>query len=271
MEEYTPKHSDPKPANNKSKKIAYYIMMAIAAALLLASIITFCISFFGKKEDMGGYKNSTTSTVSTALPANPIDFDAIQADYPDVCAWIQIPGIEQIDYPIYQSAAEADDNFYLDHNKDGKSDRYGEIYIQKLNSKLFDDPNTLIYGHNMNNGSMFGKLYDGSGKQFCNKEFFDEHRTIFVYTPGHILEYEVISAFVYDDRHILNSFNFEVENERQEFFDECVNPTSFTKQVLEGATLDTDDKIITLSTCTSNDSERYLVIGRLVSDTQTYK
>lgn len=271
MEEYTPKHSDPKPANNKSKKIAYYIMMAIAAALLLASIITFCISFFGRKEDMGGYKNSTTSTVSTALPANPIDFDAIQADYPDVCAWIQIPGIEQIDYPIYQSAAEADDNFYLDHNKDGKSDRYGEIYIQKLNSKLFDDPNTLIYGHNMNNGSMFGKLYDGSGKQFCNKEFFDEHRTIFVYTPGHILEYEVISAFVYDDRHILNSFNFDVENERQEFFDECVNPTSFTKQVLEGAKLDTDDKIITLSTCTSNDSERYLVIGKLVSDTQTYK
>ncbi|MBQ8267468.1 MAG: class B sortase, partial [Clostridia bacterium] len=81
----------------------------------------------------------------------------------------------------------------------------------------------------------------------------------------------VISAFVYDDRHILNSFNFDVENERQEFFDECVNPTSFTKQVLEGATLDTDDKIITLSTCTSNDSERYLVIGRLVSDTQTYQ
>ena len=117
----------------------------------------------------------------------------------------------------------------------------------------------------------YQKLYDGSGKQFCNKEFFDEHRTIFLYTPGHILEYEIISAFVYDDRHILNSFNFDVESERQEFFDECVNPTSFTKQVLEGATLDTDDKIITLSTCTSNDSERYLVIGKLVSDTRTYK
>ena len=48
-----------------------------------------------------------------------------------------------------------------------------------------------------------------------------------------------------------------------------MNPTSLTKQVLEGATLDTNDNIITLSTCTSNDSERYLVIGKLVSDTVT--
>lgn len=272
MEEYTPKHSNPNPQNKKSKKIVYYIMMSIAAALLIVSVITLCISFFGSKEDMGDYKNNqTSSTVSTVLPTNPIDFKAIQADYPDVCAWIQIPGIEQIDYPIYQSAAEVDDNFYLDHNKDGKSDRYGEIYIQKLNSKTFDDPNTLIYGHNIKNGSMFGKLYDGSGKQFCKKEFFDQHRKIFIYTPGHILEYEIISAFVYDDRHILNSFNFNVESERQKFFDECVNPSTFTKQVLEGATLDTNDKIITLSTCVGNDAQRYLVVGKLISDTKTIK
>ena len=84
-----------------------------------------------------------------------------------------------------------------------------------------------------------------------------------------ILKYEIVSAFVYDDRHILNSFNFNIENECQAFFDECMNPTSLTKQVLEGATLDTNDNIITLSTCTSNDSERYLVIGKLVSDTVT--
>lgn len=270
MAEYTPKHSnDSQPKTKKNNKIVYYIALAIAAALLLASIVTICISFFGGREDMGDYTNQTSSTSSTALPANPIDFEKLQTEYPDACAWIQIPGIEQIDYPIFQSAAEVDDNFYLDHNRDGNSDRYGEIYIQKLNSKLFDDPNTLIYGHNMNNGSMFGKLYDGTSKQFCNKEFFDEHRTIYIYTPGHILEYEIISAFVYDDRHIINSFNFDIESERQEFFDECVNPTSFTKQVVEGAELNSDDKIITLSTCTGNDDTRYLVVGKLISDTVT--
>ena len=267
MEEYTPKHSgNPQPDQKNSSKIIYYIALAVAAALLLASIVTLCIKFFGGREDFGDYKNNlpTTSTSSTVLPANPIDFKSIQAENPDVCAWIQVDGIEVIDYPILQSSPEADDNFYLDHDINGAQKRAGSIYIQKLNQKDFRDPNTLIYGHNMLNGTMFGQL-----KKFKNKSFFEENRNIYIYTPGHILKYEIISAFVYDDRHILNSFNFDIENECQEFFDECINPTSFTKQVLEGATLTTNDNIITLSTCTSNDSERYLVVGKLISDTKT--
>ncbi len=270
MSEYTFKHSNTPEGdkNTKNKKIIYYITIAVAAALLLVAIIMLCVQFFGGKEDFGDYKNptSTNSTVSTVLPANPINFKEIQEKNPDVCAWIQIPGIDIIDYPIMQSAVEADDNYYLDHDINGAQKRAGSIYIQKLNHNDFSDPNTLIYGHNMLNGTMFGQL-----KKFRNRAFFEEHRTIFVYTPDAILEYEIISAFVYDDRHIMNSFNFNVENECQEFFDECVNPTSLTKQVIDGASLTTDDKIITLSTCTSNDSERYLVVGKLISTTKTAK
>ncbi len=265
MSEYTSKHSNTPEGDKKAKneKIIYYILIGLASAALAVSLIWLGFKIFGGKEDFSAYKNNS-STVSTVLPSNPIDFDAIQAENPDVCAWIQMDGIEVIDYPIMQSDAETDDNFYLDHDMNGASKRAGSIYIQKLNSKEFVDSNTLIYGHNMLNGTMFGQL-----KKFRNKEFFNENRNIYIYTPGHILKYEIISAFVYDDRHILNSFNFDAEDERQQFFNECLNPTSFTKQVLEGATLDVNDKIITLSTCTSNDSERYLVIGKLVSDTQT--
>ena len=268
MEEYTPKHSNTSQHNSKkTNKIIYYVAMAVAAALLLASIIILSVKFFGGREDFGDYKNSsTTSTTSTILPANPIDFNAIQAENPDVCAWIQMPGIEVIDYPILQSASEIDDNFYLDHDINGNQKRAGSIYIQKLNHKDFSDPATLIYGHNMLNGTMFGQL-----KKFRNKTFFEDNREIFVYTPGHILEYEIISAFIYDDRHIINSFNFDIEDERQKFFNECVNPTSFTKNVVDGAKLDSTDNIIVLSTCTSNDSERYLVVGKLISDTKTAK
>lgn len=270
MSEYTSKHSNTPEGENKSnKKIIYYILIGLAAACIIAFIIWLGNWIFGGKNDnFDEYKNptSTSSTVSTVLPANPINFKEIQEKNPDVCAWIQIPGIDIIDYPIMQSSIEADDNYYLDHDINGDVKRAGSIYIQKLNHKDFDDRNTLIYGHNMLNGTMFGQL-----KKFRIKTFFDEHRTIFIYTPGHILEYEIISAFVYDDRHIMNSFNFNIENECQEFFDECVNPTSLTKQVIESAELTTDDKIITLSTCTSNDSERYLVVGKLVSDTKTAK
>ncbi len=265
MSEYTPKHSSAPQGNKNNKKIIYYIAIAVAAALLLVALIMLGIKLFGGKEDFGDYKNPISSTVSNVLPSNPIDFEAVQAQNSDVCAWIQVDGTI-IDYPIMQSSPDADDNYYLDHDINGSVKRAGSIYIQKLNSKEFDDPNTLIYGHNMLNGTMFGQL-----KKFRNKDFFDQNRNIYIYTPGHILKYEIISAFVYDDRHIMNSFNFNIENECQEFFDECINPTSFTKQVLEGATLTTDDNIITLSTCTSNDSERYLVVGKLVSDTITTK
>ncbi len=268
MSENSFKHSDAP----RSKKTVYYVLIALAGAALIAALIWGGIKLLGgRNNNFDEYKNSTPtssteSTDSSALPENPINFAEIQQKNPDVCAWIQIPGIEVIDYPIMQSSVEANDNFYLYHDINGSSKRAGSIYIQKLNHKDFADPNTLIYGHNMLNGTMFGQL-----KKFRNKTFFDEHRTIFVYTPDEILEYEIISAFVYDDRHIMNSFNFSVENECQEFFDECVNPTSFTKQVLDGATLTTDDKIITLSTCTSNDSERYLVVGKLIETTKTAK
>lgn len=274
MEEYTPKHTDNEATKGKKNKIIYYVIMAVCLVVIVAALIYLCFPnlFESGNPPTDEFKTSSTEqTVETDLPTNPIDFKALQEKYPDACAWIQVEGIEQIDYPIFISKPEADDNYYLDHNRDGEEDRYGEIYIQKLNYKDFSDPNTLIYGHNMGNGDMFGKLYDGNGKQFDDKEFFDKHRKISIYTPGHILEYEIISAFVYDNRHILNSFNFDIEQEREDFFNQCTNPTSLTKQVLEGAALDTDDKIITLSTCTGNDATRYLVIGKLISDTQTAK
>lgn len=267
MEEYTPKHSDTPIDQNAKKpnKIIYYVIISIATALLLASVIALCVKFFGGKERFDGYKNnSVNSTLSTVLPANPIDFKAIQSEHEDVVAWIQIPGIDIIDYPIVQSKPDVDDNFYLNHNLSGAQSQPGAIYIQKLNNKDFSDPNTLIYGHNQLNGTMFGQL-----KKFRNKDFFNENRTIYIYTPDHILEYEIISAFVYDDRHILNSFNFNLETSRLQFFDECINPVHLTKQVVEDASLDVDDKIITLSTCTSRDSERYLVVGKLVKETET--
>jgi len=254
-----------------TKKIICYVAIALASVLLLVAIGTGAVKFWPpKKGEFDDYKNNVSNVDGEAeLPVNPIDFASIQEKYSDVCAWIQIPGIDNIDYPILQSKPQDDDNLYLYRDVDGNKDRAGSIYIQKHNKKDFSDPCTLIYGHNMLNGSMFGKLYDGSGKQFCNEEFFNEHRTIFVYTPGHILEYEIISAFVYDNRHIMNAFNFDVEEEKMEFFNTCTNPKSLTKQVVEGATLETNDKIITLSTCTGNDNTRYLVVGKLISDTAT--
>lgn len=140
----------------------------------------------------------------------------------------------------------------------------GSIYIQKMNFADFSDPNTLIYGHNMLNGSMFGTL-----KKFRNKQFFDENDTIKIYTSGQTLTYKIYSAFVYDNRHILASFDFSREDEYQKFIDITLNPDTAVQNVREGVEVTTKDKIITLSTCTNDDNERYLVVAVLVDSVDT--
>ena len=87
----------------------------------------------------------------------PIDFASLQARNPDVYAWITVPGT-QVDYPILQSAS--DNGYYLDHTIDGEEKPEGSIFTENYNSKDFEDPNTVIYGHNMKNGSMFRTLHD---------------------------------------------------------------------------------------------------------------
>ena len=195
---------------------------------------------------------------------NPIDFAALRETEPDVVGWIRIPGTV-IDYEIMRSGKDVEESFYLHHAPD-RSYRYsGSIYMQRLNMADFSDPNTVLYGHYMKDGSMFADLH-----QFRKEKFFAEHEYIYVYTPGHILTYRIYSAFVYDNRHILNSFEFSDPVEYGEFLEQTLHPTSMKRQVRDGVSVTTDDRILTLSTCTTRSSERYLVEGVLIHDQLTY-
>ena len=124
--------------------------------------------------------------------------------------------------------------------------------------------NTVLYGHYMANGMMFADLH-----KFRKADFFQQHDTLYIYTPGHILTYRIYAAFVYDNRHILNSFDFSNPFEYQAFLSQTLNPSSMRRQVRDGVTVTTDDRIITLSTCTGKSTERYLVEGVLIHDQRT--
>jgi sortase B len=217
------------------------------------------------KSDYSEYRNATSdlSTMESNLSENPIDFESVKQQNTEVCGWIKVDGTD-IDYPILQSGINTEEDYYLSHTLDGKKRTSGAIYIQQVNNKDFTDPNTVIYGHNMLNGTMFAQL-----KRFRNEDFFKQNRNIYIYTPKHIKEYEIFSAFVYDDRHIVNSFNFHIDESYQDFLNDCLKPRSFVKNVLENAEVTTKDKIITLSTCTGNETERYLVVAVLKDDKLT--
>ena len=133
-----------------------------------------------------------------------------------------------------------------------------------MNAKDFSDPVTVLYGHHMLDNSMFSTLY-----YFRDQQFFDTNEFFYIYTPGHILTYRIVSAHQYDERHILNSFDFSKEDVFREYLDEISNPRSMLADVRDGIQLTTEDRIVTLSTCISGGSMRYLVQGVLIDDQPT--
>lgn len=253
-----------------SRKLLFVLISLVLVIVIIAGIVIWKYSNndFDKYKASSGEINQTVSsdTYSNSVPLveNPIDFDEIQKENTDIYAWINIPNTK-IDYPIVQSYAE-DDLFYIDHNINKKRSSAGAIFTQKLNQRDFSDPNTLIYGHNMRNGTMFRHLH-----KFKKKDFFEENQYIYIYTRGHILTYHIFSAYEYDSRHILNSFDFTNKEVYAEYLKYIQNPTAMYKNTRD-VKLTTDDKIITLSTCLANNTpdKRYLVQGVLIKDELTY-
>ena len=131
----------------------------------------------------------------------PIDFQTLQNMNPDIYAWIKVPGTV-IDYPIVQSGT--DNSYYLNHSVEHDENKAGAIFTEDYNTKTFEDPNTVIYGHGMANGSMFDGLH-----QYMDRDFFDQNKEVIIYMPDKILHYQIFAAYLYDNRHLLQSFNFD--------------------------------------------------------------
>ncbi len=246
-------------------KLINRIILILAVVVFTCSLVLLIIRIVPKNENYGDFKNNS-SDMEQELPENPINFEELKITAPDVVGWIKVEGTT-IDYPVMQSGDDKAEDFYLRRDIDGKYKNGGSIYMQRLNNDAFLDPNTLLYGHHLADNSMFTPLWE-----LRNAESFNNTDTIYIYTPGHILKYKIFSAFVYDDRHVLNSFDFGNEEGYGAFLNDCLNPRSLTKNVREGVNVTTKNHIITLSTCTNPyyySNERFLVVAVLESDTKT--
>ena len=190
----------------------------------------------------------------------PVDFESLWAINPDVYAWIEIPGT-QVSYPILRHPS--DDSYYLDHTIEGAEGYPGSLYTQRCDAADFSDFNTVIYGHNMKDGSMFGSL-----KDFRDPDFLRAHRDIYIYTPDQILTYQIFAAVVYDDRYIPYCYDDEIMEDRQAFLDSLSNTRNLNSQVLDDVSVDENSRILTLSTCIGGQpDQRYLIEAVCVDET----
>ncbi len=243
-----------------SKKTIWLIVLLICLGILIGCAFYFINGYLQRKK-MKNLRDevavSSQENTTNQVPV-PVDFDKLKKANPDIYAWINIPAVN-VDNPILQS--ETDNSYYLDHTVNGQKSVYGSIYTENYNNKDFSDFNTVIYGHNMKNGTMFGSL-----KKFRDSTFFNENRYMTVYLEGRILKYEIFAAYTWDNKHILLSRNFENGYNRKVYLDEIFAVRDMNSQISKEIEVTENDRIITLSTCMNDKSKRFLVSGVLVYD-----
>ena len=211
-------------------------------------------------EMLAGMKATETAETATEEQSEviPVKFEELQAVNPDIYAWITVPGTV-IDYPILQHAS--DNTYYLMHNIDGSYGYPGCVYTENMNSKDFTDNNTVIYGHNMKNGSMFAQLH-----KFEDPDFFNENREVLIYLPDEVLHYTIFAAHVYDDRHLLYSFDFTDPEVYQKYLDSIFSTRDMSANIDKDITVTTDDQIITLVTCIGSQPNNRLLVQAVLTD-----
>ena len=249
----------------KNKIISVFGILVLLGGLVLGGIgIKRCLNEANAGESYEELKVELDIPPLQEIPdaeeklENPIDFKALKAKYPDVYAWIRIPGTK-VDYPIAQRAGEDADNYYLHHTIDGRKRLEGAIYTESLNSKDFTDPNTVIYGHNMKNGSMFGQL-----RKFKAKDYYEQNPYFYIYTPdGKEVKYQVYAVCIVEDTS--DSYNKFYEND-----DAYLKYLQYIKGIARydtGVKVTAQTQLVSLSTCTNvTETQRLLVHGVKVEE-----
>ena len=177
-----------------------------------------------------------------------IKWDELKAKYPDVIGYIYCANTG-ISYPIMQSSSN---DYYLNHGVDGRENVNGSIFMEYLISSSFSDGKTIIYGHNMKNGSMFAPLqkYNSMGQSY-----YEAHPYMYIYTPEQNYRLDLFAGC-----QVPHDADIYALSVNQDTLSSYVSRSTF-----KSSTGVPTGKIVTLSTCSYEVSNgRYVVLGELV-------
>ncbi|MBD5458679.1 MAG: class B sortase [Lachnospiraceae bacterium] len=193
------------------------------------------------------------------IPEKDLDWNALHEQNEDIYAWIYVPDTT-VDYPILQHPT--DNSYYLNYNMDGTKGYPGCIYTEDFNSKDFSDIHTVIYGHNLKDKTMFSSLHN-----FEDRELLSEDHYIFIYTQDYVFVYRIFAAYEFSAIHLLDNFDYTNEYVYADYLKQIYRTADWGANVREDIEVTTDDKIVTLSTCTADhdSNRRFLVTGVLVN------
>ncbi len=203
-------------------------------------------------DETSGEEESTDDVGEEAEKVQRMELSRLKEKNEDTVGWIQIPAT-QISYPLMQ---RDDNSYYLNHTFSGKENSSGSIFVEKENSGDFSDMHTIIYGHNMKDGSMFAGL-----KEYRSPSYLVSHPFIYVELPDGIHMYQIFSVYEAEADSDSYTIGFAPDEQYGEFLKTLKGRSAYDT----GVNVTQEDYVISLSTCTRNGENRYLVHAKKIS------
>ncbi|MGN0342234.1 MAG: class B sortase [Roseburia sp.] len=232
------------------------IVFIVAAGMLIHYFVLYhrgSSEYKGLQQYVSADQSEDTETGDETLT---IDFDALQALNPDCIGWIYFENLD-ISYPIMQGE---DNEYYLEHTFEGQQVTAASIFMDYQNAADFSDENTFIYGHNMKDKTMFGKL-----NGYSEEDFYLENPCFYIYTPDYIYRYDIFSCYLGAvAQEEIFSLSFGSQEEYQAYLDLIQRKAAYDT----GVEVTTEDRIVTLMTCNmAGHDYRFFVHGVLAEAT----
>lgn len=178
-----------------------------------------------------------------------MDLSALQARSPESIGWILIPNTK-ISYPLMQGG---DNEYYLKHNYKKANSAAGSIFLDYRNANNLQDFNSIVYGHRMKNGTMFESL-----KNYARLDYWKKHPYLYFTLPGGTsYQYTIFSSYEESASGQSYRTNFGGDRQaKQAFLDHAVGASL----IETGVSVNVQDHIVTLSTCTGRGYDTRLVV-----------
>lgn len=246
-----------KKVNNKITLLIYFVLVS----LIIISIIYIVREFYWKKEAVEETKIVDTievdeSKVTKESTKRMIQVKSLQQENSDVVGFLEIENTN-ISYPVLQGN---DNEYYMTHNYKKEKSKNGAIFLDKDYDWNIPSNNYLIYGHNLNNGTMFQELL-----KYADESYYKEHPTISFTTADEEGVYDIISVFrskvYYTSDNVFKYYFFINPKTKEEYNDYIKNIKENSLYNIE-QTADYGTQLITLSTCSYHVKDgRFVIVG----------
>ena len=188
------------------------------------------------------------------IPVYELDFDKLLSINNSTVGWINVPNTS-IDYPVAQAK---DNGFYLNHSFDNSKNTAGWIFADYRNKFDGTDKNIIIYGHNRMDTSMFATLKNTQKDWWYNNK---NNKYITYTTPNGVIVYEVFSAYTIPMESYYLTTEFSSDSSYLEFLNTLKNRSVHDF----GVSLDSSDRILTLSTCDASGKSRVVIHAKKIN------